>query len=99
MTQSRNGTRDLFDRAARRLEAQGMDRQPLPGPGTLRTSVPAGRTKWSVAVMKDGRRRTRAEAAKTFAHQAFARAAIEAGVSGGHYIWTIPEEMDPRRSR
>lgn len=99
MTRPRGDTRDQVAAATRRLESEGMHRPPLVGPGTVRSAVPPGRTKWTVRMMVDGRRRTRAEAAETFAHQAFAATAEEAGMSAGFYCWLIDEALDPRRTR
>lgn len=98
----RNSLADRFRRSARRLEQEGrIGRRVLVGPGTVDKATPPGMTKWMVksTYLEDGKvkRRTRAEAAATFAHQTFAGTAVEAGVSGGWYVWWIPEEMDPRK--
>lgn len=102
MTRPRYGTSGAVFRAAKRLEQDGkIAKSVLIGPGTVDKATPTGMTKWMVksTYLEDGkvRRRTRAEAARTFAHQAFAETAVEAGVSGGWYVWFVDERLDPRR--
>lgn len=96
MTTTRNSLRDRVNRRARELEAQGrIAPRILPRPGGVRARTP-GTTLWMVRIVSDGKRRTREEAAATFAQQPFATSAVEAGMSGAFYVWEIDEALDPR---
>lgn len=95
----RTSTHDLVRARFRVLEAEGRVAPSfLPAPSASR-ACPAGYTVWRVRITVDGHRRTRAEAAATFAHQTFARSAVDAGMSGGWYLWHIEERLDPRSTR
>lgn len=70
---------------------------PTHGYATANREPPPHRTKWSVPIVANGRRRTREEAARTFAGKPFAKTAAVAGISGGYYVWFIDADKDPRR--
>lgn len=86
----RNGIAEQAARGANKLEAEGMKRPPLSGPGTIRTRR-SGYVLWRVRQFVDGQRRTREDAARTFAHQPWAKWAEGGWQSGGFYCWEVPE--------
>jgi hypothetical protein len=83
----RNQTRDQFARGCRNV----CGKPPTPtGPGTLPSRTPGTRLH-VVKIMVDGKRRTRAEAEATFAGKEWARGAVYVRMSGGYYVFEVPE--------
>ena len=82
--------REVFRAGQAAAGVPALRRDELAQPGTLRDRAPGTRLH-RVKVMVDGRRRTKAEAAATFAHQPWASKARYAQASAGWYCWEVPE--------